>query len=172
MPTPLPRIDETLDALAGAKVDLASGYWQVEVDVADREKTAFTTRHGLFEFQVMPFGLCNAPGTFQRLMEFVLASLQCLVYLDDVIVDGRDFEEHLERLREVFHRFRQAGLKLKPSKCFLLRPRVPYLGHVISAEGASTDPAKIKAVQQWPVPLKVTDVRSFLGLASYYWRII
>ena len=176
---PLPRIDETLDALAGAKVfttlDLASGYWQVEVDDADREKTAFTTRHGLFEFQVMPFGLCNAPGTFQRLMEFVLAGLQwqtCLVYLDDVIVYGRDFDEHLERLREVFHRFRQAGLKLKPSKCFLLRPRVPYLGHVISAEGVSTDPAKIEAVQQWPVPSKVTDVRSFLGLASYYRRFI
>ena len=176
---PLPRIDETLDALAGAKVfttlDLASGYWQVEVDVADREKTAVTTRHGLFEFPVMPFGLCNAPGTFQRLMEFVLAGLQwqtCLVYLDDVIVYGRDFDEHLQRLREVFHRFRQAGLKLKPLKCFLLRPRVPYLGHVISAEGVSTDPAKIEAVQQWPVPSKVTDVRSFLGLASYYRRLI
>ena len=178
---PLPRIDETLDALAGVKVfitlDLASGYWQVEVDIADHEKTAFTTRHGhgLFEFQVMPFGLCNAPGTFQRLMEFVLAGLQwqtCLVYLDDVIVYGRDFDEHLKRLREVFERLRQAGLKLKPSKCFLLRPRVPYLGHVISTEGVSTDPEKVKAVQQWPVPSKVTDVRSFLGLASYYRRFI
>ena len=176
---PLPRIDETLDALAGAKVfttlDLASGYWQVEMDAADREKTAFATRHGLFEFQIMPFGLCNAPGTFQRLMEFVLAGLQwqtCLVYLDDVVVYGRDFSEHLERLREVFKRLRQAGLKLKPSKCFLLRPRVPYLGHVISAEGVSTDPAKIEAVKQWPVPSRVTDVRSFLGLASYYRRFI
>lgn len=176
---PLPHIDETLDALSGAKVfstlDLASGYWQVEMDAADCEKTAFATRHGLFEFQVMPFGLCNAPGTFQRLMEFVLAGLQwqtCLVYLDDVIVYGQEFDEHLERLREVFNRFRQAGLKLKPSKCFLLRPRVPYLGHVISAEGVNTDPAKIEAVKQWPVPSKVTDVRSFLGLASYYWRFI
>ena len=162
---PLPRIDDTLDALAGAQVfttlDLASGYWQVEMDAADREKTAFTTRHGLFEFQVMPFGLCNAPGTFQRLMEFVLAGLQwqtCLVYLDDVIVYGRDFDEHLERLKQVFERFRQAGLKLKPSKCFLLRPSVPYLGHVISAQGVNTDPDKIEAVRQWPVPSKVTDV--------------
>ncbi|PFX17748.1 Retrovirus-related Pol polyprotein from transposon 17.6 [Stylophora pistillata] len=150
---PLPHIDETLDALAGAKVfttlDLASGYWQVEVDVADREKTAFTTRHGLFEFQVMPIGLCNAPGTLQRLMVFVLAGLQwqtCLVYLDDVIVYGRDFDEHLKR--------------------------VPYLGHAISAEGVSTDPAKIAAVQQWPVSSKVTDVRTFLGSASYYRRFI
>ena len=159
---PLLRIDETLD-------------WQVKVDIADREKTSFTTCHGLSEFQVMPFGLCNAPGTFQRLMEFVLAGLQwqtCLVYLDDVIVYGRDFDEHLKRLREVFERLRQAGLKLKPSKCFLLRPQVPHLGHVISAEGVSTDPEKVKAVQQWPVPSKVTDVRSFLGLASYYRRFI
>jgi len=176
---PLPRKDETLDALSGAKVfttlDLASGYWQVEMSAADREKTAFATRHGLFEFQVMSFGLCNAPGTFQRLMEFVLAGLQwqkCLVYLDDVIVYGRDFDEHLERLAEVFRRFRQAGLKLKPSKCCFLRPRVPYLGHVISAEGVSTDPAKIEAVKRWPVPSRVTDVRSFLGLASYYRRFI
>ena len=105
---PLPCIDETLDALAGAKVfttlDLASGYWQARVEVADRENTAFTTRHGLFEFQVMPFGLCNVPGTFQRFTEFVLAGLQwqtCLVYMDDVIVYGQDFDEHLERLREV-----------------------------------------------------------------------
>ena len=156
-------------------LDLASGYSQVEVDTADREKTAFTTRPGLFEFQVMPFGLCNAPGTFQRLMEFVLAGFQwqtCLVYLDDVTVYGQDFDEHLKRLREVFQRLSKAGLRLKPSKCFLLRPRVPYLGHVISAEGVSTDPEKVKAVQQWPVPLKVTDVRSFLGLASYYRRFI
>ena len=113
----LPRINETLDALAGAKVfttlDLGSGYWQVEMDAADREKTAFATRHGLFEFQVMPFCLCNAPGTFQRLMEFVLVGLQwltCLVYLDDVIVYGRDFSEHLERLQEVFERLRQTGV--------------------------------------------------------------
>ena len=109
---PLPHIDETLDAPAGAKLfttlDLASGYWQVEMDAADREKTVFTTRHGLFEFQVMAFGLCNAPSTFQRLMEFVLAGLQwqtCLVYLDDVIDFGRDFEGHLERLRKFFERF-------------------------------------------------------------------
>ena len=124
-----------------------------------REKTAFATCHGLFEFQVMAFGLCNAPSTFQRLMEFVLAGLQwqgCLVYLDDVIVFGRDFEEHPVQLREVFERFRQAGLKLKSSKCFLLRRKVPFLGHVISADGVSTDPDKIRAVEQWPTPSNVS----------------
>jgi len=116
---PLPHIDETLDALSGVRVfstlDLASGYWQVEMDPADAEKTVFASRHGLFGFQVMPFGLCNAPGTFQTLMEFVLAGLQwqtCLVYLNDIIVCGRDFDEHLERLREVFNRFHQADLKV------------------------------------------------------------
>ena len=176
---PLPRIDETLAALAGAKLfstwDLASGYWQVEMEDADREKTAFATRHGLFEFHVMAFGLCNAPSTFQRLMEFVLAGLQwqtCLVYLDDVIVCGRDFEKHLVRLRDVYERFRQAGLKLKPLKCFPLRPKVPFLGHMISADGVSTDPDKVRAVEQWPTPSNVSDVRSFLGLASYYRRFI
>ena len=110
---------------------------------ADREKTVFASRHGLFGFQVMPFGLCNAPGTFQTLMEFVLAGLQwqtCLVYLDDIIVCGRDFDEHLERLREVFNRFHQADLKVaRPSKCFHLRPIVPYLGLLNSAEISVTD---------------------------------
>ena len=142
---------------------------------ADHEKTAFATRHGLFEFQVMAFSLCNAPSTFRRLMEFVLAGLQwqmCLVYMDDVIVFGRDFEEHPVRLGEDFERFRQAGLKLKPSKCFLLRPKVPFLGHVISADVVSTDPDKIRAVEQWPTPSNVSDVRSFLGLASYNRRFI
>ena len=129
--------------------------------------TAFVTCHGFFEFQVMPFGLCNAPSTLQRLKKFVLAGLQwqtCLVYLDNVIVFGRN----LERIQEVFEQFCHVGLKLKPTKCFLLCQSVPYLGHVISAEGVRTDSAKISALQQWLVPSKVSDVRSVLGLASYY----
>ena len=102
-------------------LDLASGYWQVEVDIADGEKTAFTNRHGLFEFHVIPFGVCNALGTFQRLMEFVLAGLQwqtCLVYLDNVIVYGRDFDEHLRRLREVFKRLSQGRPEAEAVKVF------------------------------------------------------
>ena len=114
---PIPRIDDTLDTLAGSQwfsilhVDMVSGYWQVEVGVEDRKKTAFCTPNGLFEFKVMPFGLCNGPATFQRLMDLVLAGLQmshCLVYVDDVIVMSRSFQEHLRNLRQVFERLREA----------------------------------------------------------------
>ena len=127
---PLPRIDDTLDALSGAcwfsTLDLASGYWQVEMDHSDKEKTAFSTPFGLFQFNVMPFGLCNTPSTFQRLMEMVLAGLHwstCLVYIDDIIIFSCNFNQHLERLEEVLQRLQSAGLKLKPSKCHLLQTR-------------------------------------------------
>ena len=176
---PLPRIDDTLSTLAGAKwfstLDLISGYWQVEVDPNDRSKTAFCTTEGLFQFKVMPFGLCNAPATFQRLMDLVLAGLQwshCLVYLDDVIILGRSFVEHLHNLQAVFKRLREAGLKLKPSKCSLLQQEVQYLGHVVTQEGVLVDPSKVEKVQTWPVPQSVQEVRQFLGFCSYYRRFI
>eukprot|EP00731_Ephydatia_muelleri_P035359 Em0116g11a len=128
---PIPRIDETLDALHGAcwfsTLDLASGYWQVKVAPEDREKTAFTTPYCLYQFCVMPFGLCNAPSTFQRLMELVLAGLHwssCLVYLDDIIIYSRTVKEHLTRLEEVLERLQAAGMKLKPKKCRLLRRKL------------------------------------------------
>ena len=121
---PIPRIDDTLDTLSGScwfsTLDFVSGYWQVEVAQQDREKTAFCIPEGLFEFKVLPFGLNNAPATFQRLMDLLLFELKwktCLVYLDDVIIFAHTFEEHLHHLKEVFERFREAGLKLKPSKC-------------------------------------------------------
>ena len=128
---PLPRIDETLEALTGSQffttLDLASGYWQVEMEEADRKKTAFSTREGHFEFNVMPFGLTNAPATFQRLMECVLAGLtyeQCLIYLDDIVVFSVTFDQHLERLKMVFHHLAEAGLKLKPSKCHFAKSEI------------------------------------------------
>ena len=176
---PLPRIDDTLDSLAGARwfctLDMASGYWQVEMDPDARQKSAFSTNSGLYSWNVMPFGLCNAPATFERLMERVLSGLHwetLLVYLDDVIVYGRTVSETIARLETVFQRFRSAGLKLKPSKCRLFRSQVEYLGHVVSASGIHTDPAKVEAVQSWPTPRCQTDVRSFIGLASYYRRFI
>jgi hypothetical protein len=176
---PLPRIDDTLDALAGSSyfstLDLYSGYWQVAMDKKDIEKTAFTTRHGLFEWRVMPFGLCSAPATFERLMELVLHGLTwslCLVYLDDIIVFGKGFKQSLDNLTVVWDRLREANLKLKPSKCFLFRIQVPFLGHVVTRNGICVDPAKTDAVDEWPIPHRVKDVRGFLGLASYYRRYI
>ena len=175
----LPRIDDTLDLLAANKLfstlDLASGYWQIRMDDSAKEKTAFTTHVGLYEFAVMPFGLCNAPATFQRLMETVLCGLVgkvCLVYLDDVLVLGKTIDEHLQNLETVWQRLRQAGLRLKPSKCHLLREEVEYLGYRVSANGISTDPRKVTAVQSYPVLSDVTALHSFLGLVSYYRRFV
>ena len=176
---PLPRIDDSLDALAGAKcfstLDLASGYWQVGMTEEAKQKSAFVTQSGLYQFKCMPFGLCNAPSTFERLMEQVLAGLQwqiCLVYLDDVIVYSQNFTEHVERLEIILRRISGAGLKLKPKKCHLFCEKVIYLGHEVSANGIATDPEKVKAVQEWGIPKNLTDVRSFLGLCSYYRRFI
>ena len=176
---PLPRIDDTLDSLGGAKyfstLDLQSGYWQVDVDSQSRDKTAFSTPFGLYQFKRMPFGLTNAPATFQRLMAVVLRGLtpmMCLVYLDDIIVFSTTFQEHVERLRLVLGRLREAGLKLKPRKCKLLCEHVRFLGHVVSVQGVSTDPEKIRAIVDWPTPTCVKDVRSFLGMAGYYRRFI
>ena len=176
---PLPRIDDSLDQLSGAEwfscLDLNSGYWQVEVEESDRPKTAFVSRQGLFEFKVMPFGLCNGPATFERLMEIVLAGLNwqiCLIYLDDVIVIGRDFDDMIKNLDTVLQRLHDAGLKLKPRKCQLFAKQVEFLGHVISCEGIQTDPKKIQAVKMWPRPETTHDVRSFVGFCSCYGRFI
>lgn len=168
-------MDEFLGALGNAKLfstlDLTGGYFQVAVSEKDRERTAVTPSFGLFEWTRMPFGLCNAPATFQRLMGVVLGDLAfdvLLVYLDDVIIFSRDFESHCERLELVFNRLRQHGLKLKPSKCFLLKPEVKFLGHRISAEGINSDDEKVKALEMWPVPRNVREVRQVLGFMSYY----
>nr|VZI51219.1 unnamed protein product [Spirometra erinaceieuropaei] len=176
---PLPRIDTTLDAIAGnimfSTLDLASGYWQVEVRPSDREKTAFAVPSGVSEFETMPFGLANAPNTFQMLMNQVLAQLiptSCLVYMDDIIVLGKDFDSHLNNIRAVFSSLRQAGLTLKPSKCVFIKPRVKFLGHVVSAAGVEIDDEKVTQIREWPIPSEVAEVRSFLGLTSYYRRFI
>lgn len=176
---PLNRIDDALEALSGAQwfstLDLASGYWQCPLKESDKSKTAFTTHRGLYHFNVMPFGLCNAPATFSRLMNLVLGGLnwtRCLCYLDDVIVFGSTFEIALRNLKDVFECLRKANLKLKPKKCTLFQTEVAYLGHRVSKAGISCDPKKISAVQDWPIPTNVTEVRSFLGTAGYYRKFI
>ena len=165
---PLPRIDETLESLSGSTLfttlDLASGYWQVELEEADKEKTAFSTAEGHFEFNVMPFGLTNAPSSFQRLMSCVLAGLtdeQCLIYIDDILVYSANFSEHLVRLRNVLQRIKNAGLRLNVSKCRFAQAKVQYLGHVVSAQGVEPDPAKIQAVATYPVPRNVKELRVY-----------
>ena len=178
---PLPRIDDTLDALSGSKwfstLDLKSGYHQVKMADEDKEKTAFCAGGGLktWQFRVMPFGLCNAPATFERLMERVLDGLNwkaSLVYLDDVIVLGRTFQEQSSHLEAVFKRLLHVGLKLSPKKCNLFQRQVKYLGHVVSHDGVTADPEKTRAVEEWPVPRDQHQLRSFLGLCSYYRRFV
>ena len=176
---PLPRIDDTLDMLAGKRwfstLDLASGYWQVSLSPEARCKTAFATHSGLFQFKVMPFGLCNAPAIFERLMDQVLQGLRwsrCLVYLDDVISFGTTFEDTLDNLTFIFEPLRTYGLQLKSTKCHLFQTSVPFLGHVVGRRGLECDPKKIEDVKSWPVPDCLKSVRQFLGFVGYYRRFI
>ena len=171
---PLPRVDSCLEAMTGASwfssIDLRASYHQVSIWPPDRDKTSFICQRGLYRYRMMPFGLCNAGATFQRLMDIVLAVLHmdvCLVYLDDIVVFSKTPAEHLERLNAVFQRLRSAGLKIKPEKCAFFRKSIVFLNHVLSADGISTDPEKIRAVVTWPTPTSVSEVRSFVGLAYY-----
>ena len=163
---PLLRIDETLDALGNAAwfttLDLQSGFWQIPVKKSDIEKTVFATHHGHWEFCVMPFGLANAPATFQRLIDLVLSGLHwthCLVYLDDIVVFAATEEEHTHQLNLVLERVAKAGLTLKPSKCHWMQKSVKFLGHIVSSDGISMDPAKVKSVSCFPLPQNSTDVQ-------------
>ena len=176
---PVPRIDELLDSLNGSKyfctLDLASGYWQIAMHTDDVDKTAFTTHSGLFEWIVMPFGLCNAPATFCRLMETVLSDImwsKCLVYLDDIIAFGKSFSQTLCSLKAVFVRLRENRLKLKAKKCELFKNKVDYLGHEVSDKGVRPSPSKVNSLHNIALPATVTEVKSFLGVCSYYRRFI
>ena len=176
---PLPRIDETLESMGGAKVfsslDLAHGYFQVTMHPNSVSKTAFRVPWGLFEFLRLPQGLCNSPSTFQRIMEFIFGDMnltELILYLDDVLVFSSTFEEHLHRLDKVLERLVRHGLKLKGSKCKLFQNSVTHLGHIVSGSGISVDPGKIERVKNWPTPSGVDQLRSFLGLASYYRRYV
>jgi len=176
---PLPLINEIIDRLGGSKwftsIDLASGYWQVEVAEEDKEKTAFITKYGLFEYNVMPFGLCNAPATFQRLMNTALGDILwkfVMDYIDDISVYSKTWEEHLQHLEEVFKRLRKAKLKINPDKCHFGAQEIQFLGHVIGVDGIKPDPTKVEKVKNFPQPNNTTELRSFVGLISYYRRFI
>ena len=177
---PLPRIDDTLDALGGScwfsTLDLKSGFHQVSIAEEDRPKTAFSIPgSGLWQWRVLPFGLINSPSVFERLMERVFSGLTfliLLIYLDDIIVYSKTFEEHLENLKVVFERLKESNLNLNPKNCNLLCNKVAFLGHEVSEHGIATDPAKIQAVKDWPQPKSTTEVRQFVGLASYYRKFI
>ena len=162
---PLPRIDDSLSGQSWfSTLDLASGYWQVRLSEDAKPKTAFATHSGLFQFAVMPFGLCNAPATFERLMSQVMRGLhwkRCLVYIDDILVFGHDFESALQSLELVLIRVAEYGLQLKSTKCNLFRSSVPFLGHIVGHAGLECDPSKVSAVANWIPPSTIKGVREF-----------
>jgi hypothetical protein len=176
---PLPRIDELLDQLSGAryfsKLDLRSGYWQVPVAAEDTVKTAFKTRYGLFEFKVMPFGLTNAPATFQAMMNHVLAPFVdkfVANILDDILIYSKTLEEHVEHLRQVLEKLREFKLYAKLSKCEFAKPEVEFVGFTVGKDGLKASPSKLAAVRDWPEPKSVKDIRSFLGFCNFYRRFV
>jgi hypothetical protein len=176
---PLPRIDDLMDQLVGAKVfskiDLRSGYHQIRVKAEDISKTAFRTRYGHYEYSVMPFGVTNAPGVFMEYMNRIFHSFLdrfVVVFIDDILVYSKSEEEHEEHLRMVLQTLKEKKLYAKLSKCEFWLKEVSFLGHVISSGGITVDPAKVDAVLQWGTPESVSEIRSFLGLAGYYRRFI
>jgi transposase InsO family protein len=177
---PMPRVDETLDAMAQgvkflSKIDCKAAFWLIPIAPEDRAKTAFITKGGLYEFVSMPFGLKNAPATLQRFVNMLLADLigkTCVIYLDDCLVFSKTFEEHLHHLEEILLRFRAVGFRANPAKCELFAKEVLYLGHVLTPEGVRPNPAKVQAIKEALPPKDVTGVRSFLGLVNYYRRYL
>ena len=174
---PIPRIDESLSKLGDAKffttLDLGSAFWQVPLRKLDREKTGFACEMGLFQWKRMPFGLCNATATFQRLMAQALTSVTkkygnlIMCYVDDVVIATPTLEDHIERLEEVFSCMKQAGLKCKPSKCEILRDSIKYLGRLVDKHGVRPDPEAVEAVLTWKAPKTDTQLMSFLGFAEF-----
>lgn len=176
---PIPRIDDTINSLSGqlifSTMDCAAGYWQIPIKESDKEKTAFITKFGLYEFNVLPFGLTNAPAFFQRTMDLVLAGLKwqiCLVYMDDIVVFSRTLPEHLQRLQSVFQALRKHWISLKMMKCHWAMRQIKFLGHLVDQEGIQPDPTKLEAMRKLPPPRNVHELRSFLGLVGVYRKFV
>ena len=178
---PMPHAQESLDSFKGSKVfstlDLVAGFHQISMEEADKEKTAFRTADGLFEYNVMPMGLANAPAIFQRAMNDIVGKIPgsakfVRVYMDDIIIHSRNMEEHVEHLRSVLEALKRNGYCCRADKCIFGAPSVPYLGHVVSGDGLAVDPAKVALVKDWPAPTDVNQIRSFVGLVQYFRRFI
>ena len=172
---PLPRIDVLFDQLAGAKIfskiDLRSGYHQINIRPCDIPKTAFSTRYGLYEYLVMSFGIINAPTYLMYLMNSVFIpelNKFIVVFIDDILIYSKDEAKHEQHLRIVLQHLRDHQLYAKISKCEFWLYSVKFLGHTISSEGISVDPSKVQEVMDWKPPTSVHQIHSFLGLAGYY----
>ena len=175
---PLPRIDESLSRLGKVKIytsiDLAWAFWQIPVRKADRQKTAFACELGLFEWRRMPFGMCNASATFQRAIARALQRIvnregsMVMAYIDDIVIATETIEDHMDRLREVFQCLREAGFKMRVSKCDFGKSEIKYLGRVVSADGIKPDPKAVAKLKDWDIPRTKTELQSFLGFANYY----
>lgn len=175
---PLPLVSETLDKLKDAKylssLDIKSAYWQVPIEESSKPLTAFICHKGLYQFKRMPFGLHNAPATWQRLIDRILTDLApyVFVYLDDVVIVTQTFEEHLRVLEEVFNRLKGAGITISWDKCQFCRPEMKYLGYVVDRRGLRVDPDKVKAMLDLKQPTSVTEVRRVVGSFSWYRRFV
>ncbi|XP_020683270.2 uncharacterized protein LOC110100190, partial [Dendrobium catenatum] len=176
---PIPRLDDMLDMMTGAtlfsKIDLKSGYHQIRICPGDEWKTAFKTKDGLYEWTVMPFGLSNAPSTFMRVMTQVLRPFLgkfVVVYFDDILIYSTSEDQHLNHITQVCEVLRKEQLFANPAKCKFLTDSVTFLGFIISNQGISADPEKVRAINEWPEPKNIRDVRSFHGLATFYRRFI
>ncbi|CAN2390102.1 K02A2.6-like [Pristimantis euphronides] len=175
---PMPRIDELLDRLASAQyitiLDLSRGYWQIPMSQEARERSAFITPFGLYESLVMPFGMKNAPATFQRLVDQLLEGLGgfAVAYLDDIAIFSSTWEDHLKHLNRVLRKIQAAGLTIKPEKCQIAMTEVQYLGHRVGGGVLKPEPGKVDAISTWPTPRTKKQVMSFLGTAGYYRKFV